>query len=141
MIAFLDGQDKVKPGPLGCVGHCMSGPFAVAAAARFPRMKAAASLYGVDMVTDAARLAAPLLDRVKGELYIGFAEIDPAVPSQRRARRWKAALRQAGTQLPHGDLQGRAPRLSASPRAPTTIRSPPRRRWTRSSTLWERNLK
>src|SRR6266404_2444929 len=26
MIAFLDGQDKVKPGPLGCVGHCMSGP-------------------------------------------------------------------------------------------------------------------
>src|SRR6266550_8744166 len=52
MIAFLDGQDKVKPGPLGCVGHCMSGPFAVTAAARFPRMKAAAALYGVDMVTD-----------------------------------------------------------------------------------------
>ena len=26
MIAFLDGQDKVKPGALGCVGHCMKAP-------------------------------------------------------------------------------------------------------------------
>ena len=81
MIAFLDGQDKVKPGPLGCVGHCMSGPFAVTAAARFPRMKAAASLYGVDMVTDKPDSPHRVLDRVKGELVLGFAEIDPAVPA------------------------------------------------------------
>src|SRR5215813_12025534 len=51
MIAFLDGQDKAKPGPLGCVGHCMSGPFAMTVAARFSRMRAAAALYGVNMVT------------------------------------------------------------------------------------------
>ena len=25
MLAFLDAQDRVKPGPVGCVGHCMSG--------------------------------------------------------------------------------------------------------------------
>ena len=50
MLAFLDAQEKVKPGPVGCVGHCMSGPFATTAAARFPRMKVAASLYGVEMV-------------------------------------------------------------------------------------------
>ena len=36
MIAFLDGQDKVAPGRSAAVGHCMSGPFAVTAAARFP---------------------------------------------------------------------------------------------------------
>src|SRR3982751_3231444 len=42
MLAWLDAQERVKPGPVGCVGHCMSGPFAIAAAARFPRMKAAA---------------------------------------------------------------------------------------------------
>src|SRR5258705_8320821 len=34
MLAFLDAQDKVKPGAIGCVGHCMSGPFAVTVAAR-----------------------------------------------------------------------------------------------------------
>jgi carboxymethylenebutenolidase len=81
MIAFLDGQDQAKPGPLGCVGHCMSGPFAVTAAARFPRMTAAASLYGVDMVTDKPDSPHRVLDRVKGELFLGFAEVDPAVPA------------------------------------------------------------
>jgi carboxymethylenebutenolidase len=81
MIAFLDGQDKVKPGPLGCVGHCMSGPFAVMAAARFARMRAAASLYGVSMVTEQPDSPHRVLDQVKGELYLGFAEFDPAVPA------------------------------------------------------------
>src|SRR5437867_6095581 len=46
MIAFLDGQDKVKPGPVGCVGHCMSGSFVTTIAARHAlRIAAAASLY------------------------------------------------------------------------------------------------
>ena len=81
MLAFLDGQDKVKAGPVGCVGHCMSGPFALTMAARFPRMKAAASLYGVDMVTDKADSPHLLADQIKGEVYIAFAEVDPAVPA------------------------------------------------------------
>ena len=81
MLAFLDGNDKVKAGPVGCVGHCMSGPFAVTAAARFPRMQAAAALYGVSMVTDQPDSPHLQLGQVKGELYIGFAEVDPSVPS------------------------------------------------------------
>src|SRR5438876_10190589 len=75
MLAFLDAQEKVKPGPVGCVGHCMSGPFATTAAARFPRMKAAASLYGVEMVTDQPASPHLLLNQVKGELYLAFAEV------------------------------------------------------------------
>ena len=81
MLAFLDGQEQVKAGPIGCVGHCMSGPFALVAAARFPRMKAAASLYGVDMVTDKPDSPHLAVGDVKGELYVAFAEIDPAVPA------------------------------------------------------------
>ena len=81
MLAYLDGNDKVKSGPVGCVGHCMSGPFAVVAAAKFPRMQAAASLYGVNMVTDQPDSPHLQLGQVKGELYIGFAEIDPSVPA------------------------------------------------------------
>jgi carboxymethylenebutenolidase len=80
MIAFLDGQDKAAPGPLGCVGHCMSGPFAMAVAARYSRMKAAAALYGVSMVTDQPDSPHLLAGQIKGELYIGFAEHDPSVP-------------------------------------------------------------
>jgi carboxymethylenebutenolidase len=81
MLAFLDAQDKVAPGPVGCVGHCMSGPFAVSVAARFPRIKAAASLYGVNMVTDQPDSPHLQLGQVNGELYLAFAEVDPSVPA------------------------------------------------------------
>jgi len=80
MIAFIDGQDKAKAGPLGCVGHCMSGPFAMTVAARYSRMQATASLYGVSMVTGEPDSPHLLASQIKGELYVGFAEHDPAVP-------------------------------------------------------------
>ncbi len=83
MIAFLDAQDSVKPGPIGCVGHCMSGSFVVAVAAAFPtRIAAAAALYGIGIATDKADSPHRRLDRVKAELYFAFAEVDPAVPEQ-----------------------------------------------------------
>ena len=53
MLAWFDANDRVKPGPVGCVGHCMSGRYITSVAAAFPhRMAAAASLYGVGIVTD-----------------------------------------------------------------------------------------
>lgn len=96
MIAFLDAQDKVKPGPLGCVGHCMSGPFAMTVAARYSRMRAAAALYGVSMVTDRDDSPHRLADQIKGELYVGFAEHDPSVPPT-VAPALEEALKAAGT--------------------------------------------
>jgi len=96
MLAFLDAQDKVSRGPVGCVGFCMSGAFAITAAARFPRVGAAASLYGIDLVSAAPDSPHRLLDRVAGELYIAFAEVDPAVPSS-VVPALEAALAGAGT--------------------------------------------
>lgn len=83
IIGFLDAQDKVKPGPIGCVGHCMSGSFIATVAARYSsRFVSAAALYGIGIVTDKPDSPHLLLDRVKGELYFAFAEVDPAVPAQ-----------------------------------------------------------
>jgi carboxymethylenebutenolidase len=82
MIAFLDAQEKVSRGPIGAIGHCMSGPFVVTAAARLARMTAVASLYGVNMVTDKPDSPHLLAGKIKGEVYAAFAEIDPAVPSE-----------------------------------------------------------
>ena len=96
MIAFLDGQEKTRAGPLGCVGHCMSGAFAMTAAARYPRMRAAAALYGVDMVTDAPDSPHRLAPQIEGEVYVGFAGIDPAVPATTPPA-LDAALRASGT--------------------------------------------
>ena len=81
LLGYLDSQDKVKPGPVGCVGYCMSGQHITNAAAYFPhRIKAAASLYGVGIITDKEDSPHLLLDRIKGELYYAFAETDRSVP-------------------------------------------------------------
>jgi carboxymethylenebutenolidase len=81
LIGYLDSQDKVKPGPVGCVGYCMSGKHITNAAAYFPhRIKGAASLYGVGIITDKEDSPHLLLDRIKGELYYAFAETDRSVP-------------------------------------------------------------
>jgi len=80
-IAWLDAQEKVSSGPIGCVGHCMSGRYITTVAARFPnRIKAAASLYGVGIVTEFEDSPHLLLDKISAELYYGFAETDSSVP-------------------------------------------------------------
>lgn len=81
MIGWLDAQEKCEPGPLGCVGYCMSGQYITAAAATFPhRIASAASLYGVGIITDKEDSPHLQLDKVKGELYYAFAETDRSVP-------------------------------------------------------------
>jgi carboxymethylenebutenolidase len=81
ILGFIDAQDKAKPGPVGCVGYCMSGQYITAAAATFPhRIKAAASLYGVGIITDNEDSPHLQLDKVRGELYYAFAETDRSVP-------------------------------------------------------------
>ena len=42
MLDFVDRQREAKPGQVGCHGYCMSGPYALAAAARYPERVAAA---------------------------------------------------------------------------------------------------
>jgi carboxymethylenebutenolidase len=82
LLAYFDAQEKAKPGLVGCVGHCMSGQYITTVSARFPhRMAAAASLYGVGIITDKEDSPHLLLDKVKGELYYAFAETDHAVPT------------------------------------------------------------
>jgi carboxymethylenebutenolidase len=36
MLAFAEQQEEVKTGAVGCHGYCMSGPYALAAGARYP---------------------------------------------------------------------------------------------------------
>lgn len=81
LLAFLDAQGEVAAGPVGCVGHCMSGRYVATVAGRFPsRIKAAASMYGVGIVTDQEDSPHLLLDKVQGELLFVFAETDAHVP-------------------------------------------------------------
>ncbi len=79
-IGWLDAQERVAPGPLGCVGYCMSGKFVTTVAARFAnRFAGSASLYGVGIVTKEEDSPHRLVPKIKGEIYYGFAETDPHV--------------------------------------------------------------
>ncbi len=81
MLNFLDQQPEVKPGPVGTHGYCMSGPYSLAAAARYPgRIAAAASFYGTWLVSDAEESPHLTLGKAKGELYIACAEHDELAP-------------------------------------------------------------
>jgi carboxymethylenebutenolidase len=81
MLTFVDRQDTVTPGAVGCHGYCMSGPYALAAAARYPdRITAAASFYGTWLVSEAEESPHRSFGKVTGELYIACAEHDALAP-------------------------------------------------------------
>ncbi len=140
MLSFLDGQDKVRAGVVGCVGYCMSGCFVTTVAARFAdRFASAASLYGVGIVTDKEDSPHFLLDKVKGELYYGFAETDTAVPSHviptLKTALEKNAIRHELEIYP-GTLHGYcfAERAQYHPAAAAAT-------WDKLVALWDRTLK
>jgi carboxymethylenebutenolidase len=81
LLSFVDEQPAAKQGPAGAHGYCMSGPYALAAAARYPnRIAAAASFYGTWLVSDAEESPHLALNKAKGELYIACAEHDELAP-------------------------------------------------------------
>ncbi len=139
ILGFLDAQEKVKPGPVGCVGHCMSGSFITTVAANYPsRMAAAASLYGVAIVTDKEDSPHLLLDKVKGELYFAFAEVDPSVPGNVIPELEKA-LKKAGTRATVKTVAGTHHGYQFVAR-PDYEPNAAEQTWNELFDLWKRNL-
>lgn len=83
LLNFIDKQDCADSERVGCVGYCMSGPFAITVAAAYPqRFSAAASIYGVRLLTDKKDSPHLSADKIKGELYIACAETDSYAPNE-----------------------------------------------------------
>ncbi len=81
MLVHIDAQAAAKSGATGAHGYCMSGPYALAAAARYPdRIAAAASFYGTWLVSDAEESPHLTMAKARGELYIACAEHDELAP-------------------------------------------------------------
>src|SRR5438094_4964346 len=81
MLSFIDRQEAAKLGPVGAHGYCMSGPYALAAAARYPdRVAAAASFYGTWLINDAEESPHLSLGKITGELYNACSEHDELAP-------------------------------------------------------------
>ncbi len=83
LLSFARTQAAADTARIGAVGYCMSGQYAISAAARFPdQVKAAASIYGVRLITDAPDSPHLAAAQVKGELYVGCAETDHWAPPE-----------------------------------------------------------
>ncbi|QQS14241.1 MAG: dienelactone hydrolase family protein [Rhodospirillales bacterium] len=81
MLDYIDAHPHARKGPVGTHGYCMSGPYSLAAAARYPdRIAAAASFYGTWLVSDAVESPHLNLGKARGELYIACAEHDELAP-------------------------------------------------------------
>jgi carboxymethylenebutenolidase len=96
LLAHLDTLPTVTRSPMGALGYCMGGGYALAAAGTFPdRMAVAASFHGGALATekpDSPHLLAP---KMRARVYVGAAGIDPTFPDEQR-QRLQTALDAAG---------------------------------------------
>jgi carboxymethylenebutenolidase len=81
LLDFADRDPAASDGLAGTLGYCMSGQYAINLAARHPeRIAAAASIYGVQLVTDQADSPHLAAQKARGELYFACAETDHWAP-------------------------------------------------------------
>jgi carboxymethylenebutenolidase len=96
LFAHLDTLPTVNRAPMGALGYCMGGGYALAAAGTFPdRIAVAASFHGGSLATekpDSPHLLAP---KMRARVYVGAAGIDPTFPDEQR-QRLQTALDAAG---------------------------------------------
>jgi carboxymethylenebutenolidase len=126
-------------GPMGSVGYCMSGQYAISAAARYPdRFKAAASIYGVTLTTDRPDSAHLAARRATAEIYVAFAENDNYVPLETVAP-LRESLREGGVNA-EVEIYPGVEHGFAFPQRPIYNRAAAERHWERLFALFRRNL-
>jgi carboxymethylenebutenolidase len=137
LLAFVDADPAARKGPMGAVGYCMSGQYAINAAAQFPdRFTAAASIYGVMLITDAADSPHKMAHKVKGEVYFACAEVDRWMPVENIAP-LREALKGAKAEV---EFYPKVEHGFAFPQRPAYNKDAAERHWERLFALWKRNL-
>lgn len=82
MLNWAADQDGADVSQVGAVGYCMSGPFALMAAAKIDSVKAGASIHGVRLAADAEDSPHNNLSDIGAEVYVACAETDAYAPTE-----------------------------------------------------------
>jgi carboxymethylenebutenolidase len=94
-VAALRSQSETGSGPLGVTGYCMGARFAMRAAAACPQDFAiVAGFHGGNLATQEPDSPHLMVNRLKAEVYMGFADHDEGASPEQVAR-LEAALTSA----------------------------------------------
>jgi len=138
-FAHADSDRAADASRCGTVGYCMSGPFTIAVAAdHADRVKAAASIHGVRLITDAADSPHLRLAEIPGEIYVGCAENDHWAPPE-MVDAFGAALSEAGADGRVEWYPGTEHGFAFAER-PAYVRDASERHWERLHSLFRRTL-
>ncbi|HEX7422124.1 MAG TPA: dienelactone hydrolase family protein [Thermoanaerobaculia bacterium] len=97
-VDFLASRPEVSESPMGVVGFCFTGMFALrTAAARPDRIGAAASFHGGGLFKDSPASPHLVLPRVTASLYFGHARDDRSMPAEAIANFENALAQWGGT--------------------------------------------
>jgi carboxymethylenebutenolidase len=139
LLDFAGRDPAASPGPAAAIGYCMSGQYAINAAARHPkRIACAASLYGVQLVTDRPDSPHLAAQRTKAELYFACAEHDTYAPLE-MVEALDASLKSAGANA-EVEIYPGVHHGFAFPQRPVYDKPAAERHWERLFALFRRNL-
>jgi carboxymethylenebutenolidase len=139
MLAFAAADGAASKGKVGTVGYCMSGQYAINAAAKHPeRVAAAASIYGVRLITDQPDSPHVVAKKAKAELYFACAETDHWMPLD-QVEPLRQALKQAGAKA-EVEIYPKTEHGFAFPARPVYDKPAAERHWERLFALFARNL-
>lgn len=125
---------------VGIVGYCMSGRFVVSCGAMYPnKISAIASFYGVDILTEKSDSPHLLADKIKGELYLAFAENDVWVPKN-ILEKIKIAFSNKQNKVSLETYSG-TDHGFAFPNRSTYVKDAAEKHWKRLFNLFNKNLK
>jgi carboxymethylenebutenolidase len=140
LLDFADRDPAASKGSAGALGYCMSGRYAINFAARHPeRVRAAASIYGVQLVTDEADSPHLVSSKTRAELYFACAETDHYAPME-MVEALDAALKSSGARAELEVYPG-VEHGFAFPQRAAYHKASAERHWERLFALYARNLR
>ena len=87
VLAYAEHEPRALATHVGAIGFCMGGRHAIEAAEAWPdRFVATAALHGSYLISDRPESPHRALDRLRGELYCGYAESDVTAEGDMIAR-------------------------------------------------------
>jgi carboxymethylenebutenolidase len=139
LMKFLESSRQVRKGPMGVIGYCLSGQYAINCAAHFPqRVAAAASIYGTWLVTDNPDSPHVQALKTQAALYFACAEIDPWMPVE-KVKRLRGSLAAEGKRI-EVEVYAGCTHGFAFPSRPAYDRAAAERHWERIFELLLRNV-